>query len=110
MISSKEECMSKERKILIFENTFSLADHLFKMWIEIGQRSIEERNRFTAALSGGRSLLRTTTEPWRAARNEKAKPARPLPMTRKSACMVAAELLIPRGRRLGQEEKIVMQK
>ena len=49
--------MSKARKILIFENTFTLADHLLKMWINIAQQSVEQSNRFTAALSGGRSPM-----------------------------------------------------
>ncbi len=49
--------MSKSRKILIFENTFTLAEHALKMWIEIAQRSVEQSNRFTVALSGGRSPM-----------------------------------------------------
>jgi len=49
--------MSQKRKILIFENTFTLADHALKMWIEIAQQSIEQHNRFTVALSGGRSPM-----------------------------------------------------
>ncbi len=57
MLSSQEDCMSKARKILIFENTFTLADHLLKMWINIAQQSVEQSNRFTAALSGGRSPM-----------------------------------------------------
>lgn len=57
MIGSQEERMSKTRKILIFENTFTLADHALKMWIEIAQQSIAQSNRFTVALSGGRSPM-----------------------------------------------------
>ena len=57
MLSSQKERMTKERKILIFENTFTLADHTLKMWITIAQQSVEQSNRFTVALSGGRSPM-----------------------------------------------------
>ena len=57
MISSQEDRKSQKRKVLIFENAFSLTDHLFKMWISIARQSIEQKNRFTVALSGGRSPM-----------------------------------------------------
>ncbi len=47
--------MSKLRKVLIFESNFMLAEHALKMWIGIAQQSIEQSNRFTVALSGGKS-------------------------------------------------------
>jgi len=57
MISSEEERKSHKQKILIFENAFTLTEHLLKQWIEIAQQSIERNNRFTVALSGGRSPM-----------------------------------------------------
>jgi len=57
MVNSQEKCMSRSRKILIFDNTFLLTEHLLKMWIEIAQQSMARNNRFTVALSGGRSPM-----------------------------------------------------
>ena len=57
MLDSQEKDISHKRKILIFEDSFSIAEHLLKMWIEIAQQSVEQSNRFTAALSGGRSPM-----------------------------------------------------
>lgn len=44
-----------ERKILIFENSFILANYLLKLWQGIAQQSIADHNQFNAALSGGRT-------------------------------------------------------
>jgi len=57
MISSEEVRMSQKRKILIFENSHVLTDYLLKKWIEIAQESVQRNNRFTVALSGGRSPM-----------------------------------------------------
>ena len=57
MISSEGKCMSQERKILIFEDTHTLTNHLLNQWVEIAKRSIQRNNRFTVALSGGRSPM-----------------------------------------------------
>jgi len=57
MFNSQEECVSQKRRILIFEDTFTLTEHMLKMWITIAQQSIEQSNRFTVALSGGRSPM-----------------------------------------------------
>jgi len=42
-------------EILIFENGHLLSNFLVKKWIEIANESIGQRNRFTVALSGGRT-------------------------------------------------------
>ena len=57
MISSEEERMSEERKILIFEDTYTLTNYLLDKWVEIARESIARNNRFTVALSGGRSPM-----------------------------------------------------
>jgi len=57
MISSNEEQITKKQKILIFENSFTLTEHILKLWIEIAQQSVDRRNCFTAALSGGRTPM-----------------------------------------------------
>jgi len=57
MISSQKEHMTHKRKILIYENTFTLTNDFLKKWIEIAQQSVERNNRFTVALSGGRSPM-----------------------------------------------------
>jgi len=57
MISSEKESISKKRKILIFENAYTLVEHLLKQWIDIAQQSVDRNNRFTVALSGGRSPM-----------------------------------------------------
>ena len=49
--------MTAERKILIFENAHTLAEYLLKKWIEVAQAAIQQRGRFTVALSGGRSPM-----------------------------------------------------
>ncbi len=43
------------KKILVFENTHILTNHLIKEWMRIADESIEMHGRFCAALSGGRS-------------------------------------------------------
>jgi len=57
MIISEKASMSQKRKILIFENAYSLTEHLLKLWIDIAQQSVDQRNRFTVALCGGRSPM-----------------------------------------------------
>jgi 6-phosphogluconolactonase len=57
MITSEERRMSQERKILIFENTYTLSDYLLNQWVAIAKESIARNNRFTVALSGGRSPM-----------------------------------------------------
>src|SRR3989338_4752154 len=47
--------MNENRKILIFERSYILADHLVKRWKELAQEAIRQRGRFTVALSGGRT-------------------------------------------------------
>ena len=47
--------MGPQRKILIFENSFILANYLLKLWQTIAQQSIADHNQFNAALSGGRT-------------------------------------------------------
>ena len=49
--------MTQKQKILIFENTYSLTNFLLTKWVEIAKESIQRQNRFTAALSGGRSPM-----------------------------------------------------
>ncbi|HQP11058.1 MAG TPA: 6-phosphogluconolactonase [Candidatus Omnitrophota bacterium] len=49
--------MSSKRKILIFENTYTLTNYLFEQWIKMAQEAIRRSNRFTVALSGGRSPM-----------------------------------------------------
>ncbi len=55
MINSGEERMPENRKILIFENTHTLTNYLLEQWVAIAQESVARNNRFTVALSGGRS-------------------------------------------------------
>lgn len=57
MISSEKDRLTQKRKILVYENTFALTDDFLKKWIEIAQQSVERNNRFTVALSGGRSPM-----------------------------------------------------
>ena len=45
--------MSSHRKILIFENSYSLTNYLVKQRLTIAHHSIEQHGRFTVALSGG---------------------------------------------------------
>jgi 6-phosphogluconolactonase len=47
--------MSSKRKILIFENTYTLTDYLLEQWVKMAQEAVRRSNRFTVALSGGRS-------------------------------------------------------
>lgn len=49
--------MSQDRKILIFENTYSLTNYLVDQWVATARESIRRHNRFTVALSGGRSPM-----------------------------------------------------
>ena len=49
--------MSQKRKILIFEDTHTLTNYLLDKWVEIARESVQRRNRFTVALSGGRSPM-----------------------------------------------------
>ena len=45
------------RKILIFENPHTLANHLVKLWVSLAKEAIKQNKCFTAALTGGRSPL-----------------------------------------------------
>ena len=55
MLSSGKERQSIQRKVLIFENTFTLTNYLVEEWVKMAQESVRRQNRFTVALSGGRS-------------------------------------------------------
>ena len=57
MIESEYKPISQERKILIFEDTNSLTNYLLDQWVTIAKESIKRNNRFTVALSGGRSPM-----------------------------------------------------
>ena len=57
MINSEEERMSHKRKILVFESTHTLTNYLIEKWVQIAQESVQRNNRFTVALSGGRSPM-----------------------------------------------------
>ncbi len=47
--------MTDQRKVLIFESSFSLSNYLVKKWVLLAQEAISQRGRFTVALSGGRT-------------------------------------------------------
>ncbi len=49
--------MPKDRTILIFENPFTLSNYLLRQWFALAQESIAKNNRFTVALSGGKTPL-----------------------------------------------------
>jgi 6-phosphogluconolactonase len=57
MIGSEEIKKPRNRKVLIFENSFTLTDYLLKKWKETAETSVRRSNRFTAALSGGKSPM-----------------------------------------------------
>jgi len=57
MISSGKNCLSANRKILIFEQTFTLADYMIKEWVRMAEDAVAATGRFTVALSGGRSPM-----------------------------------------------------
>jgi len=57
MISSDEQQASQKRKILIFENSHILTSYLLKKWVEMVHEAVQRSNRFTVALSGGRSPI-----------------------------------------------------
>ncbi|HLF19125.1 MAG TPA: 6-phosphogluconolactonase [Candidatus Omnitrophota bacterium] len=43
------------RKILIFENSFTLTNFLLKEWVRTVNEAVEDHNRFVVALSGGKT-------------------------------------------------------
>ncbi len=45
------------KKILVFENSHSLTNHLVKLWVKLAKESINKRKYFTVAVTGGRSPL-----------------------------------------------------
>ncbi len=45
------------KKVLVFENSYNLANHLVKLWVNLAKESINIRKYFTVALTGGRSPL-----------------------------------------------------
>ena len=47
--------MATQAKVLIFENSFILANYLLKLWQTIAHQSIADHNQFNVALSGGRT-------------------------------------------------------
>ena len=49
--------MSDHRKILIFENQYTLTNYLIKKWISLAEEAIKSRQQFTVALSGGNSPI-----------------------------------------------------
>lgn len=57
MISSDEQRMSQKYKILIFENNHALANDLLEKWVTMAREAVQRSNRFTVALSGGRSPM-----------------------------------------------------
>lgn len=57
MISSEEMRKPRNRKILVFENSFMLTEYLLKKWKDVAGTSVCRSNRFTVALSGGRSPM-----------------------------------------------------
>lgn len=57
MTGSEGKRMVHERKILIFEDTHTLTNYLLNLWVEAARDSIRRNNRFTVALSGGRSPM-----------------------------------------------------
>lgn len=57
MMTSDQKPAARKKKILIFEGSFALSEHLLKLWIEIAQESVKRTNRFTVALSGGRTPM-----------------------------------------------------
>lgn len=57
MIDSQKEPILQKRKILIFENSYTLTDYLIRKWVEMARESVARNNRFTVALSGGRSPM-----------------------------------------------------
>jgi len=57
MISSEKKPVSKNRKVLIFESVYAVSESLLQKWISIAGESVERSNRFTVALSGGRSPM-----------------------------------------------------
>ena len=49
--------MNENQKILIFENSNKLTEHLLKEWIELAKESILARGQFTVAISGGKTPI-----------------------------------------------------
>jgi len=49
--------MDHNRKVLIFENNYPLANYLIRKWKELAEESVESSGRFTVALSGGKTPL-----------------------------------------------------
>jgi len=49
--------MSDTREILIFENSYKLANYLFNVWIKIAKEAILKNDIFCVALSGGRTPI-----------------------------------------------------
>jgi len=47
--------MPEKRQILVFENPYTLSNHLLKKWFTIAKKSIDARRRFCVAFSGGRT-------------------------------------------------------
>ena len=47
--------MTTQPKVLIFENSYILANYLLKLWQTIAQQAIADHSQFNAALSGGRT-------------------------------------------------------
>jgi len=47
--------MDENRKILIFENSHTLTNHMVKTFTQLAEESITQRGRFNVALSGGRT-------------------------------------------------------
>jgi len=45
----------RKRRVLIYENSFTLTNHLVKKWVQLAVQSIEENGWFMVALSGGRT-------------------------------------------------------
>ena len=47
--------MATERKVLIFESSYAVANYLLKKWQEIAQEAVVDHQLFNVALSGGRT-------------------------------------------------------
>ncbi len=57
MMSSEERRTVKRQRILIFESAHALSNYLLEQWVQMAQEAVARNNRFTVALSGGRSPM-----------------------------------------------------
>lgn len=57
MLGSEEERKAQKQKVLIFEDGHTMTNYLLKKWVEMAREAVSRSNRFTVALSGGRSPM-----------------------------------------------------